>query len=85
MTKDEIARFNEATPLLTTLLGKGSKPVFHNKTKLQKDDASTCGRWAAARIMNMEMPLPEFIGKMKGGAGSPDQNVTAYTYSFLHK
>jgi hypothetical protein len=31
------------------------------------------------------MPLKEFIADLKEGSGTPDQNVTAYTYNFLHK
>lgn len=85
MTEAELARFNEATPLLKDLLAKGDKPVIHNRTKLQKDDASTCGRWAAARIINSEMPMEEFVSHLKRGSGTPDQNVTAYTYNILHK
>jgi len=85
MTKDELAKFNELTPLLKNLIGKGSKPVIHNTTKLQHDDASTCGRYAAARIMNTDMPMEEFVAHLKSGPGTPDQKVTAYTYQFLHK
>jgi len=59
--------------------------VVHNTHKLQADNADTCGRWAAARIINAEMPLHKFIGEMVGGGASPDQNVTNYIYSILHK
>jgi len=85
LTKEQLVKFNETEPHLKELLAKGNKPVIHNTTKLQKDDASTCGRWAVARILNADMPLPEFIADLKEGSGTPDQNVTAYTYNFLHK
>ena len=85
LTKEELAKFNEATPLLKDLLAKGHKPVIHNTDKLQKDDASTCGRWAMARVINSEMPMEAFVEEMKSGPGTPDQNVTAYTYNIIHK
>jgi hypothetical protein len=85
MTKDELAKFNEVTPILKDLLTKGTKPVVHNRTKLQDDNSSVCGRYAAARVMNAQMPLEEFVAHLKSGPGTPDQKVTAYTYQFLHK
>jgi hypothetical protein len=66
-------------------LAGARKPVVHNTHKLQADDADTCGRWVAARIMNAEMPLHKFVNEMVGGGATPDQNVTSYTYQFLHK
>lgn len=59
--------------------------MVHNTKKLQADDADTCGRWVAARIMNAEMPLHKFIDQMVGGGATPDQNVTNYTFGILHK
>lgn len=59
--------------------------MIHNTDKLQKDDASTCGRWAMARVINSEMPMEAFVEEMKSGPGTPDQNVTAYTYNIIHK
>jgi len=35
--------------------------------------------------MNADMPLQEFVSELKEGSGTPDQNVTAYTYNFLGK
>jgi hypothetical protein len=85
MTKDELRRFNEAAPLLGNVLARASKPVVRNSHKLQKDDADTCGRWVAARIMNADMPLHKFVDNMMAGKGTPDQAVTDYTYQFLRK
>jgi hypothetical protein len=85
LTKDELAKFNELTPILKDLLAKGSKPVVHNTTKLQNDKSAVCGRYAAARVMNADMPMEEFVAHLKSGSGTPDQKVTAYTYQFLHK
>jgi hypothetical protein len=85
MTSAELKRFQEATPLLSKVLHNAKKPVVHNKYKLQADDADTCGRWAVARIKLMHLPLHSFVAKMTGGSGTPDQNVTKYTYSLLKK
>jgi hypothetical protein len=70
---------------LGKVLSAARKPVVYSKYKLQADDADTCGRWAAARIINAEMPLHKFADEMMSGGGTPDQNVTAYTFDLLHK
>jgi hypothetical protein len=67
------------------VLHGSNKPVIHNNYRLQKDDADTCGRWVAARIMNMEMPLYKFVDAMVQAPGTPDQTVTRYIYPFLGK
>jgi hypothetical protein len=67
------------------VLHGSNKPVIHNNHRLQKDDADTCGRWVAARIMNMEMPLYKFVDAMVQAPGTPDQAVTRYIYPFLGK
>jgi len=85
MTKAELQRFNEAGPLLQNVLARASKPVVRNSHKLQKDDADTCGRWVAARIMNSDMPLHKFVDSVMKGKGTPDQSVTDYIYQFLGK
>ena len=85
MTKTELEKFNELTPLLGNVLSRARKPVVHNTHKLQADNADTCGRWAAARIMNADMPLHKFVDEFMHGGGTPDQNVTNYTFGFLHK
>ena len=85
MTAAELEKFQEAQPLLGNVLRKARKPVRHSTYKLQKDDADTCGRWAAARILNADMPLHKFVGEMTGGGATPDQNVTTYTFKLLHK
>jgi hypothetical protein len=85
LTKPQLEKFDQTEPLLKELLAKGNKPVIHNTVKLQKDDAATCGRYAVARILNQDMPLKEFVAEIKEGSGTPDQNVTAYTYNFLKK
>jgi hypothetical protein len=85
LSKEEKLEFDQTAPLLSELLAKGHKPVTHNSTKLQHDDADTCGRWVAARIMNMRMPLPEFVARMKGGSGTPDQTVTLMISRILGK
>lgn len=38
-----------------------------------------------ARVINSEMPMEAFVEEMKSGPGTPDQNVTAYTYNIIHK
>lgn len=85
LDKSKLVEFNESSPLLTGLLARGNKPVVHNTTKLQNDDADTCGRWVAARILHANEPLHTFVSLMKGGRGTPDETVTAYTYGLLHK
>jgi hypothetical protein len=59
--------------------------MTHNTTKLQKDDADTCGRWVAARLLNKQVPLKTFVAKMTGNGRSPDENVFEYTFNLLHK
>lgn len=83
LSESEKQEFNEAGPILKTLLSKGSKPITHSTYKLQKDDADTCGRWAAARVMLADLPLTEFVKRMTGGAGTPDQQVTSFTNASL--
>jgi hypothetical protein len=85
LDKSKLVEFSETTPLLSELLARGNKPVVHNTTKLQNDDADTCGRWVAARILHADEPLHKFVSLMKGGRGTPDETVTAYTYGLLHK
>jgi len=85
LDKSKLVEFNESAPLLTELLARGNKPVVHNTTKLQNDDADTCGRWVAARILHANEPLHTFVSLMKGGRGTPDETVTAYTYGLLRK
>jgi hypothetical protein len=84
LSKEEKLEFGEAAPLLSNLLKKGSKPVKHNTTKLQADDADTCGRWVAVRAVNKHMPLSEFVKMMKG-SGKPDDTVTRMSYELLHR
>jgi hypothetical protein len=85
LTKSELERFDQTAPLLKDLLSKGNKPMTHNTTKLQKDDADTCGRWVAARLLNKQVPLKTFVAKMTGNGRSPDENVFEYTFNLLHK
>ncbi len=84
LDKKELLEFDESAPLLSALLAKGDKPVAHNTTKLQSDDADTCGRWIVWRILNANTPLPKFVSKMKGSGKSPDDLVTKLTYDAVH-
>jgi hypothetical protein len=84
LDKKELLEFDESTPLLSTLLAKGGKPVAHNTTKLQNDKADTCGRWIVWRILNANIPLSQFVAKMKGSGKSPDDLVTELTYDAVH-
>lgn len=85
LSKAHLIEFNQTAPLLSTLLGKGSKPVIHNTVKLQNDHVDTCGRWIIARILNASTPLHQFVKEMKDDTGTPDQSVTRYIHSLLKK
>jgi hypothetical protein len=84
LSKEEQLEFNEVAPILSDLLAKGKKPVIHNTTKLQDDNADTCGRWAAARVLNHNTDMNTFVSVMKG-QGKPDDTVTRMIYSMLGK
>jgi len=85
LDKKELLEFDESAPLLSNLLAKGNKPVNHNTTKLQRDDADTCGRWVVWRILNANIPLHKFVELMKGsGKKTPDDLVTELTYDTVH-
>lgn len=80
-----LMEFGQTLPLLSILLQKGNKPVNHNTSKLQANDANTCGRWVVWRILNAATPLDAFVSEMKSGSGTPDQTVTERTYGILDK
>lgn len=85
MSKEEKLEFNETTPVLSDLLKKGSKRIIHNTTKLQADDADTCGRWAALRIRQGNKPMDQFVSDIKGSGMTPDETVTLLTHNIIHK
>lgn len=85
LDEKKLMEFGQTLPLLSILLDKGNKPVNHNSTKLQANDANTCGRWVVWRILNSATPLDTFVSEMKSGKGTPDQTVTERTYGILDK
>ena len=85
LDKEKLLEFGQTLPLLSNLLGRGQKPVDHNTTKLQADDADTCGRWVVWRVKNAHMPLKTFVAEMKQGPSTPDQNVVRSTFDLLGK
>lgn len=86
LDKQKLLEFNETLPLLSNLLARGNKPAEHNSTKLQSDDANTCGRWVVWRIRNSNKPLKTFVAEMKGsGTKTPDELVVERTYGILNK
>lgn len=85
LDKEKLLEFGQTLPLLSNLLGRGQKPVDHNSTKLQADDADTCGRWVVWRVKNAHMPLQTFVAEMKQGPNTPDQNVVRSTFDLLGK
>jgi RimJ/RimL family protein N-acetyltransferase len=85
LNKEKLLEFNETLPLLSNLLAKGNKPTTHNSTKLQSDDANTCGRWVVWRIRNSNKPLKTFVAEMNGSGKTPDQRVIECTYGILNK
>jgi hypothetical protein len=85
LDKEKLLEFGQTLPLLSNLLGRGQKPIDHNTTKLQADDADTCGRWVVWRIKNAHMPLKTFVAEMKQGPSTPDQNVVRSTFDLLGK
>ena len=85
LDEKRLMEFGQTLPLLSILLQKGNKPVNHNTSKLQANDANTCGRWVVWRILNAATPLDTFVSEMKSGGGTPDQTVTKRTYGILDK
>lgn len=79
LDKSSLLEFGQTAPLLSRLLKGEGKKVIHNTKKLQKDDADTCGRYVAARIVRASTSLPDFIEELEAGGRSPDVNVTLMT------
>ena len=69
-------------PHLSVLLYKSGYPIEYNHTQLQakRSDVSTCGRHVACRINMRDLPLKEYVKKLKGVKGlTADQVVTVLT------
>jgi len=79
LDRNSLLEFGQTAPLLSRLLKGEGKKVIHNTKKLQKDDADTCGRYVAARIVRAATSLPDFIEELEAGGRSPDVNVTLMT------
>ncbi len=81
------AEDNEDFPYLTRLLYQATLPngpynqVTYNEHKLQKyqEGTSTCGRWAAMRVILKDLTLQQFIKLFTKQHFSPDWYVTAMT------
>lgn len=85
LDEKKLMEFGQTLPLLSILLQKGDKPVVHNTSKLQANQADTCGRWVVWRILNAKTPLDSFVSEMKTGSGTPDDKVVELTYGILDK
>jgi hypothetical protein len=79
LDRGNLLEFGQTAPLLSKLLKGEGKKVIHNTKKLQKDDADTCGRYVAARIVRASTTLPDFIEELTANGRSPDVNVTLMT------
>jgi hypothetical protein len=79
LSKKKLLAFDQTAPLLKNLLGRGNKPITHNTSKLQNDNADTCGRWVCLRVLHSDMPLKQFVAKMRSN-GCPDLYATKLIY-----
>jgi len=87
LDQNKLSSLHETLPLLGDILKAAQEEgiqVVHNTTKLQGDHADTCGRHVAVRLLNKELPIEEYVKRLKG-QGNPDEVVTKITYNLLGK
>lgn len=64
---------------LAKMLFDSHYPISYNHYKLQKDDTSTCGRWAGIRCLLKKLTLDEFANLFLNRKYDPDILITALT------
>jgi hypothetical protein len=87
ITQEMLDELGEGQPYLMDLLKRSRVKVYYNTYAYQKDkdDINTCGRWAVARLMCMDMSNLQFYNLVKGSGKTPDDWVSLFTYEILGK
>lgn len=85
ISKEKQLEFDQTAPLLQNLLRQGHKEVVHNCTKLQHDNADTCGRWAGSRVLYRHVPICDYVKAATESGLSPDDWVVRLTYPIIGK